>query len=62
MGQCPVNIKEYMHEYLDGEISPEHKQILQDHLAICSDCQKHLHELVKNNCFSSKYVTYKSTG
>lgn len=47
MGQCPVNIKEYMHEYLDGEISPEHKQILQDHLAICSDCQKHLHELEK---------------
>lgn len=47
MNQCPVDIKEYMHEYLDGEISPEHEQILQDHLAICSDCKQDLHELEK---------------
>lgn len=47
MSKCPENIIEYMHEYLDNEIDPEHEQILMEHLRTCQTCQKHFHDLKK---------------
>ncbi|RSK44978.1 anti-sigma factor family protein [Bacillus canaveralius] len=45
--KCPEEIIEYMHEYLDDEISAEHQQELRKHLHDCIDCQTHFHELKK---------------
>ena len=45
MGTCPDYIVEYMHNYLDGDISREHEQELKKHLQNCSACQQHMHEL-----------------
>jgi anti-sigma factor RsiW len=44
---CPSEIIEYMHEYLDEEISAEHEKILREHLQTCKECQTHFHELKK---------------
>ena len=32
MKTCPSTIVDYMHEYLDGDISREHEQELKQHL------------------------------
>lgn len=45
MSTCPEYIVDYMHEYLDGDISREHEQQLKKHLQMCSDCQQHMHQL-----------------
>lgn len=45
MSTCPQNYVEYMHAYLDGDISREHEQELKKHLQSCSECQQHMHEL-----------------
>ena len=45
MSTCPQNYVEYMHDYLDGDISREHEQELKKHLQVCSECQQHMHEL-----------------
>ncbi|MEH6942971.1 zf-HC2 domain-containing protein [Bacillus sp. JJ722] len=45
--KCSNEIIEYMHEYLDNEISVEHESILRHHLQECVDCQAHFHELKK---------------
>ncbi|MBM7588157.1 anti-sigma factor RsiW [Bacillus pakistanensis] len=45
MNTCPNEIIDYMHEYLDEEISHEHEQVLKEHLHTCEECQKHFHEL-----------------
>ncbi|WP_419160685.1 zf-HC2 domain-containing protein [Rossellomorea sp. BNER] len=45
MNTCPNEIIDYMHEYLDEEISHEHEQVLKGHLQTCEECQKHFHEL-----------------
>lgn len=45
MGTCPDYIVEYMHNYLDGDISREHEQELKKYLQNCSACQQHMHEL-----------------
>ena len=37
-----------MHEYLDGEILPEHKNALKDHLQTCHECRVHFQELEKS--------------
>lgn len=44
---CPKEIIEYMHEFLDEEISAEHEKILRHHLQQCKECQSHFHELKK---------------
>lgn len=44
---CPAKIIEYMHEYLDEEISAEHEKILREHIQTCKECQSHFHELKK---------------
>lgn len=45
MTNCPIEVVHYMHEYLDEEISPEHEQVLNEHLATCEECQKLFDEL-----------------
>lgn len=51
MNICPEHIVHYMHEYLDGDISLEHEVELKAHLADCSSCQQHMHELSKAAAF-----------
>ncbi|MFY3792299.1 zf-HC2 domain-containing protein [Ureibacillus sp. MALMAid1270] len=59
MSTCPQNIVDYMHEYLDGDISLEHEQQLKKHLQNCSKCQQHMHELSDTVAFvkSAAHIT-----
>ena len=59
MSACPQHIVEYMHEYLDGDISREHEQVLKKHLKTCEKCQKHMHELSDTIAFvtSAAHIT-----
>lgn len=59
MAKCPEQIIDYMHEYLDGDISREHEQMLKKHLQMCEDCQKHMHQLSDTVAFvkSATHVT-----
>ncbi|MGG3737601.1 zf-HC2 domain-containing protein [Aeribacillus pallidus] len=47
MKPCPPKIVEYMHEYLDEELSADKEKFLRDHLQTCKECQHHFHELKK---------------
>jgi len=38
---------DYMHDYLDDELSTDHEYILREHLQKCEDCREHFHELKK---------------
>ncbi|MFD4931034.1 anti-sigma factor family protein [Peribacillus butanolivorans] len=40
-------IIDYMHDYLDEDIKPEHKEALRDHLHTCSECRDYFHEMKK---------------
>jgi len=51
MNTCPDHIIHYMHEHLDGDISPEHELELKAHLTSCTSCQQHMHELNKVTAF-----------
>ncbi|MBB6454004.1 anti-sigma factor RsiW [Salirhabdus euzebyi] len=42
---CPREIVEYMHKYLDHEITRDEEKKLRDHLVKCEGCQHHFHEL-----------------
>lgn len=42
---CSESIIEYMHDYLDEEISPENEKKLREHLQECQQCQSHFQEL-----------------
>ena len=44
---CHEDIIEYMHDYLDEDITPEHKEALRGHLQTCSDCRDYFHEMKK---------------
>ncbi|SOC24685.1 anti-sigma factor RsiW [Ureibacillus xyleni] len=59
MSTCPQNIVDYMHEYLDGDISRDHEQQLKKHLQACSDCQQHMHQLSDTIAFvkSAAHIT-----
>ena len=59
MSTCPQYIVDYMHEYLDGDISREHEQLLKKHLQQCSNCQQHMHELSDTIAFvkSATHIT-----
>ncbi|MBA4537842.1 anti-sigma factor [Bacillus aquiflavi] len=46
--KCPTKVVQYMHEYLDEELSAEKEKILREYLQKCPDCQTHLHELKKS--------------
>jgi anti-sigma factor RsiW len=45
---CSESIFEYMHDYLDDEITPENEATLREHLQTCSTCQTHFQELKKS--------------
>ncbi|MFD2869255.1 zf-HC2 domain-containing protein [Kurthia populi] len=45
MKQCPEHVVEYMHEYLDGDISQQHEKELRTHLKSCDTCKEHMNEL-----------------
>ncbi len=44
---CHEEIIEYMHDYLDEDIKPEHKEVLQEHLHDCAECRDYFHEMKK---------------
>jgi anti-sigma factor RsiW len=48
---CPDQIIDFMHAYLDEDIKKEDEDILREHLRDCSDCQIHFHELKKTVAF-----------
>jgi predicted anti-sigma-YlaC factor YlaD len=39
------HIENLLSEYMDDELNEEEKQIIEKHLAVCSDCNHRLHEL-----------------
>lgn len=51
MSTCPEHIVQYMHEYLDGDISREHEQELKAYMRDCKDCQQHMQELTSTIAF-----------
>ncbi|KSU58042.1 anti-sigma factor [[Bacillus] enclensis] len=51
MKTCPEEMIDYMHDYLDGDISSENEQELKHHLQQCGECQHHFHELKKAIAF-----------
>lgn len=44
---CHEDIIEYMHDYLDEDITSEHQEILRNHLQTCSECREYFHEMKK---------------
>ena len=51
MNICPEHIIEYMHDYLDGDISREHEQELKQHLQTCTECKQLMQELSETIVF-----------
>lgn len=45
--KCPEEIIQFMHNYLDNDISPDNEKILRDHLHSCKDCETYFHQLKK---------------
>jgi anti-sigma factor RsiW len=45
--KCPEEVIEYMHELLDGDISPTNERLLREHLTTCSECNEHFEQLKK---------------
>lgn len=41
---CDMN-KELLHQYIDGDLSPVEKAILQEHINTCADCRRELNQL-----------------
>lgn len=59
MNLCPEHIIEYMHDYLDGDISREHEQELKQHLHTCGECKQLMQELSETIAFvkSASHIT-----
>ena len=45
MKTCPQQIVHYMHDYLDGAITKDDEQLLNDHLHTCVSCQNLMDDL-----------------
>ncbi|WP_028392657.1 anti-sigma factor family protein [Bacillus cihuensis] len=45
--KCPDEVYEYMHNYLDEEISAEDEESLRKHLQDCEECRTYFHEMKK---------------
>jgi anti-sigma factor RsiW len=45
---CSEVFIEYMHDYLDEEITPENEEKLREHLITCPSCHDHFQELKKS--------------
>ncbi|WP_442597561.1 anti-sigma-W factor RsiW [Neobacillus sp. D3-1R] len=48
---CSESMIEYMHDFLDEEISAENEAKLREHLSTCPECNRHFHELKKSIAF-----------
>ena len=59
MNTCPQQYVDYMHEYLDGDISRDHEHELKKHLQACEPCRYHMHELSDTIAFvkSAAHIT-----
>ena len=59
MSTCPQQYVDYMHEYLDGDISRNHEHELKKHLQACEPCRHHMHELSDTIAFvkSAAHIT-----
>ncbi len=59
MNTCPQQYVDYMHEYLDGDISRDHEHELKKHLQACGPCRQHMHELSDTIAFvkSAAHIT-----
>ncbi|MEC1180330.1 anti-sigma factor [Metasolibacillus meyeri] len=59
MRTCPEHYIDYMHDYLDGDITREHEQELKKHMQSCVSCQQHMHELSDTVAFvkSATHIT-----
>src|SRR6476661_4517943 len=59
MSTCPQKYVDYMHEYLDGDISRDHEHELKKHLQACEPCKQHMHELSDTIAFvkSAAHIT-----
>ena len=44
---CHEEIINYMHDYLDEEITDEHKEALKAHLTECRECRVYFHDMKK---------------
>jgi anti-sigma factor RsiW len=42
---------DWMHDYLDGDITQDHQEALKEHLHSCEECQQHFRELKKAIAF-----------
>lgn len=51
MKTCPEEMIDYMHDYLDGDITSDNEKKLKNHLQQCEVCQHHFHELKKAIAF-----------
>ncbi|MEG0258404.1 MAG: zf-HC2 domain-containing protein [Lysinibacillus sp.] len=51
MNTCPEHLIEYMHDYLDGDISRDQEQELKQHLQSCADCKQLMNELSETITF-----------
>jgi anti-sigma factor RsiW len=45
--KCHEDIIEYMHDYLDEDITPENEEVLRSHLQTCSECRDYFNEMKK---------------
>ncbi|WP_027410620.1 anti-sigma factor family protein [Anoxybacteroides tepidamans] len=45
--RCPDQIIKWMHDYLDGDITPDDEKKLREHLQHCPECSHHFNSLKK---------------
>ncbi|PIC79531.1 anti-sigma factor [Sporosarcina sp. P18a] len=45
MGKCPKHVVHYIHAFLDGDITIEDEQVMNEHLKICEECRETFEEL-----------------
>lgn len=62
MNTCSEEIILFMHEYMDGDISPKHETLLKEHLQTCADCRRHFQELKKTTALikSTPFISTSS--
>jgi anti-sigma factor RsiW len=48
---CPEKFVDYMHDFLDEDITPDNEKELRAHLQTCQDCETHFRELKKAVAF-----------
>ncbi|MFS0576178.1 anti-sigma factor [Sporosarcina sp. 179-K 3D1 HS] len=51
MNTCPDYVVEYMHAYLDGDISREEERLLREHLDACAECKEIMNGLSESIAF-----------